>query len=395
MVARRGGHIAEAWRTHGLQPPQLEIIHRVASLGIADAANRLRQYPHEWSGGMLQRAGVVAAAAHAPPLLIADEPTSALDADHALSVLDQLRSLNAALLLISHDLHLVARYAGRIAVCHEGRIVESGGASEILRRPQHPYTQLLLDAAPGEVGQDAILSHPSDEAVVVEARGIGKAYGRRGNPIHAVRDFDLRVRRGEVVGICGPSGCGKSTLLRLLGTIETPTNGAVLLDGEPATQAGTSRLFGERARGGFVMPIFQDPVSSLDRRWPVWRTVTEPLMAKHRLKKPPRNERLLVAREYLSHVGLTGIGLEARPDELSVGQCQRVAIARALAAKPGLIVADEPTSALDAVIAASVLRLLKEAAEAGTGIVIVSHDRQLLHALCHRVLKMEEGVLKE
>lgn len=142
-LARVYDHVAEAWRARGLPPPQDNIITRMESLGIARAADRLRQYPHEWSGGMLQRAGVAAAAAHHPPLMIADEPTSALDADHADSVLSQLRSLDAALLLISHDLYLVARYADRLAVCRDGRIVETGGADEILQRPRHPYTTEL------------------------------------------------------------------------------------------------------------------------------------------------------------------------------------------------------------------------------------------------------------
>lgn len=385
-------HVAEAWRAHGLPLPLKQIINQVESLGIADATNRLRQYPHEWSGGMLQRAGVAAAAAHHPSLLIADEPTSALDADHAPTVLELLRSFNASLLLISHDLNLVTKHSDRIAVCLEGRIIESGSTSEILQRPQHPYTTKLLAASPSS--QPGVFAPISDKAdVVVEAIGIGKAYGQNGNSIHAVRRVDLRVRRGEIVGICGPSGCGKSTLLRILATIETPTEGSIFLGGELATSARTNRLLSYNARNGFVMPIFQDPVSSLDRRWPIWRTVTEALMAKHRPEKPSREHRQSISLDFLRRVGLDAIAPEVRPGELSVGQCQRVAIARALVAEPKLIVADEPTSALDAVNAASVLRLLKQAADSGMGIVIVSHDRTLLDALCNRVLEMRDGII--
>jgi len=378
-LARVFDHVAEAWRAHGLAPPQEKIIQQVEALGIADAENRLRQYPHEWSGGMLQRATIAAATAHQPPLLIADEPTSALDAEHAQSVLELLRSFNSALLLISHDLNLVAQYADRIAVCLDGQIVETGATTEILRQPRHPYTQKLLNSPPQLAGD------PFRERgeVVLEASGVSKKYHRQRDSIRAVNRASLLVRRGEVVGICGPSGCGKSTLLRLLGTIEPPTEGRVLFGGKPG------------ARGGFVMPIFQDPISSLDARWPVWRTVTEPLLAVHRRSKPSREERRRIARERLAAVGLAEIDLDARPAELSVGQCQRVAIARALVAEPALIVADEPTSALDAVIANEILQRLAEAAAAGTAIILVSHDRRMLNAFCHRVLTMREGNLQE
>jgi peptide/nickel transport system ATP-binding protein len=378
-LARVAGHVAEAWRAHGLPPPRGKIIHQLEALGINDAGDRIEQYPHEWSGGMLQRATIAAATAHQPPLIIADEPTSALDADHTQAVLELLRSLNTALLLISHDLNLVAQYADRIAVCQNGHIVESGATGEILRQPRHPYTMRLLNSSP----QSMVISSTVSGEVILEATGITKTYRRSGHSIRAVNGVNLRVRQGEIVGICGPSGCGKSTLLRLLGKMEPPTKGRVLPGGKPA------------ARGGFVMPIFQDPISSLDPRWAIWRTLTEPLMAKHRRPKPMRQERLGIARERLASVGLAEIDLEARPAELSVGQCQRIAIARALLAEPSLIVADEPTSALDAIIAGEILRRLAEAAAAGTAIVLVSHDRRILNAMCHRVLTMREGILQE
>lgn len=328
---------------------------------------------------MLQRAIIAAATAHQPPLLIADEPTSALDADHAQTVLELLRSLNTALLLISHDLNLVARHADRIAVCLDGQIVETGATTEILRQPRHPYTQKLLNST-----LQAVAAPLSDAGeFVLEAAGISKTYHRQGHSIRAVNRASLRVRRGEIVGICGPSGCGKSTLLRLLGTMEKPAEGAVKFGGKPVAQ------------GGFVMPIFQAPVSSLDPRWPVWRTVTEPLLAGHRRNTPSRKDRRQIAQRRLESVGLAGIDPEARPGELSVGQCQRVAIARALLAEPALIVADEPTSALDAVIANEILQRLAAAAAAGTAIILVSHDRRMLNTFCHRVLTMREGTLQE
>ncbi|NJM08673.1 ABC transporter ATP-binding protein [Candidatus Gracilibacteria bacterium] len=229
--------------------------------------------------------------------------------------------------------------------------------------------------------------------LVVEARQVAQQYGRGARAVAAVRAASMAVRQGEIVGIAGPSGCGKSTLLRLLATIETPASGTVLLNGTLATQGGSTRLYSPLARNGFVMPIFQDPLGSLDRRWPIWRTIAEPLTAPHRAARLSAAQQRSIAQEHLSHVGLAHIDPDARPAELSVGQCQRIAIARALVAAPGLIIADEPTSALDASIAAAILRLLATTARNGTAIVIVSHDRPLLDLLCDRVLTMHDGVL--
>ena len=381
-LARVEDHIAEAWRAHRMRPPRERIFDQLTQMGIPDAAARARQYPHEWSGGMLQRATIAAAAAHRPALLVADEPTSALDADNARGVLELLRTRQAALLLISHDLNLVARFADRVSIMKEGRILESGATDEILRRPQHHYTRELLAASPRAIGGDGELVDRR-EGVALEATALCKTYRQRGRSLLAVDRASLRVRRGEILGICGPSGSGKSTLLRLLAAIEPPTGGSIAFGGKPVPDAG------------YVMPIFQDPVGSLDARWPVWRTITEPLLASHRKERPARAARRELARERLGAIGLAGIDPEARPAELSVGQCQRIAILRALLAEPAVLLADEPTSALDALHAGAILRLLRNAAAAGTAIILVSHDRQLLQAACHRVLQMREGALKE
>jgi peptide/nickel transport system ATP-binding protein len=454
-------HVAEAWHAHGQTPPPGRIATLLSALGIHQAAEQIRRYPHQWSGGMLQRATIAAAAAHQPVLIIADEPTSALDADRADSTLAALRATGAAILLVSHDIGVVQRHADRVAVCYAGRIVEIGACAEVFAHPRHPYTKGLLAATPRTAqgmpiplagtppplteaiggcafaprcafAQPACLHHdpplhngvacpvlhPPDGAnaisivrepealpppkgtlrsslltPVVEARHVAQHYGRGLRTVYAVREASLAVHPGEIVGIAGPSGCGKSTLLRLLATIETPSSGEVWLNGELATRGGSQRLFSAAARNGFVMPIFQDPLGSLDRRWPIWRSLTEPLTASHRAERPDEQRRRVIARERLAEVGLAHIDLEARPGELSVGQCQRIAIARALTAEPRLLIADEPTSALDASVAAAILRLLAGAAQNGTTIVIVSHDRPLLDVLCDRVLTMEEGVL--
>lgn len=386
-------HVAEAWRAHGMRPPDEAITTALESLGIGDAAKVARKYPHQWSGGMLQRATIAAANAHHPKLIVADEPTSALDSDRADAVLAALRSTGAAVLLVSHDVSIVGRHADRIAVCQTGRIVEIGEAATVLRRPQHPYTISLLNAVP-RAGERLSAPFDARAETALEAKEVSRVYGKATGIVRAVVKAGLRVRRGEIVGIYGPSGCGKSTLLRVLATIEMPTAGTVNLGGARATKEGTKSL-NVAARDGFVMPVFQDPVSSLDRRWPIWRIITEPLMAKHRKNHPSRAARREIARARLAEVGLAQVELEARPGELSVGQCQRVSIARALVAEPALIVADEPTSALDASTSAIVLRLLAAIAESGVAIVIVSHDRAMLNALCHRVLSMRDGVLED
>lgn len=453
-------HVAEAWHAHDQAPPRGRIGAALEHLGIAEAARRMRRYPHQWSGGMLQRATIAAAAAHQPLVIIADEPTSALDADRADATLAALRETGAAILLVSHDIGMVARHADQVAVCYAGRIVEIGPSAEVMGQPRHPYTRGLLAATPRAgaglplplAGTPPKLStpitgcafaprcafaapachnhdpplidgvacpvlNPTGEtkvpdqdgeapetqpfppiqrapaaAVVLQARQVAKYYDRGSRAVAAVREASLTVRRGEIVGVSGPSGCGKSTLLRLLATIEIPSAGEVLLDGAPASRGGTPRLLSPLARNGFVMPIFQDPLGSLDARWPIWRSVTEPLTAPHRDRRLSVAQRRAIAREQLEAVGLTHIDLDARPRELSVGQCQRVAIARALTAEPRLIIADEPTSALDASVAAAILRLLAMTIHNGTAMVVVSHDRPLLNVLCDRVLTMDNGV---
>lgn len=223
----------------------------------------------------------------------------------------------------------------------------------------------------------------------LSASGLGKRYGSGGGAVHAVRDVDLTVAPGEIVGIHGASGSGKSTLLRLLAGVECPTTGEVRIAGRAVS---APRRHVERLPGA-VMPVFQDPVGSLDPRWPVWLSVTEPLTAPHRSDRPNRATRRALAVDRLATVGLAGLDPDARPGELSRGQCQRVAVLRALIAEPAVVLADEPTSALDVSVAAGILHLLAGAARAGTALVLVSHDIAVLDVLCDRVLAMRHGVL--
>jgi peptide/nickel transport system ATP-binding protein len=370
-------HINEASIAHRLPVDDSAIDTRVTALDIPDAATRLKDRPNQWSGGMLQRASICAATIHDPELVVADEPTSALDADLADGVLHTIRRASRSVLLISHDLRLVESHAETIAVLHEGRIVETETTTTLIAAPTHDYSRQLLTAA------DTIrTSIPSDRrdatgSDVVTINDVAVTYRSGSRDIHALSHASLTVAAGEIVGIAGPSGSGKSTLLRIASGIEVPDSGTVrFANGQPAPPRG------------YVMPIFQDPVASLDRRWPIWRSITEPLTTTMRLTKA---ERITRARDALDRVRLEHIDPHRLPGQLSVGQCQRVAIARALIARPRLIVADEPTASLDVTTAAEILDLLRSVREDGVAIAMVSHDETLLAALADRVVRVHAG----
>lgn len=364
-------HVAEGWRCHGQDVTWSKIASRLTALGVTKAQTRMRQHPHSWSGGMLQRASIAAAGALSPPLVIADEPTSALDADRAQSVLTALRSLGAAVILISHDMDLVLRNADHMGVLHGGRLVEQGPPDRLSAAPAQAETRRLLAAlAPLPARQKPMGAKPLLKLSDVSAR-----YDR--GQIVALEKASLSVRPGEIVGLQGPSGCGKSTLLRLAMGLESPSSGAI-----------------ERAdilsRPGAIIPVFQDPVGSLVPHWPIWRSVAEPLTAPGR-PMASRSHRRTAVTEALAQVGLAEIDPNARPSELSVGQCQRIALARAVIARPAMIVADEPTSALDSTSTWRVSTLLRDAAENGTAVLIVSHDSAFLNRLADRVITMADG----
>lgn len=364
-------HLAEAWRCHGLVQDWYEIAQRLEALGVDRAATRMVQHPHTWSGGMLQRASITAAAALDCPLIIADEPTSALDANRAQAVMDALRALGRAVLLISHDVELVLRNADRISVLHHGRLVETGTPGRLRRAPAHAETRRLLNALSPLPSRSVKPPTPR----LLQLSNVSVHYDR--GRVHAIEDASLEIAAGEIVGLQGPSGCGKSTLLRLVMGLESPTSGCVFR--APALTAPAA-----------ILPVFQDPVSSLVPHWPIWRSVAEPLTAPHQ-PRLGRIDLMAGARVALASVGLDTIDPEARPNELSMGQCQRAALARAMIARPALITADEPTSALDSPSTHRISMLLRAAAEAGTAVLIVSHDQRLLARLADRVIAMTQG----
>lgn len=373
-------HIEEAWRAHRAAVPPGAVEQRMSALGIDAAATRLRDRPHQWSGGMLQRASISAATVHDPELVLADEPTSALDAELADGVLHAVRRASRSLLLISHDLRLVENHADRVAVLRDGRIVETGRTGSIITTPRHEYTSQLLTAADSirPAPRPAADSYrPSATPPVVTIDRVSVSYRSGTAAIQALHDASLTVHAGEIVGIAGPSGAGKSTLLRIASGIEPPESGTVTFAGGQAS-----------APRGYVMPVFQDPVASLDRRWPIWRSITEPATVTARLSRP---ERLRLASEALARVRLGGLDPHRRPGQLSVGQCQRVAIARALIARPSLIVADEPTASLDVTTAAEIIDLLRLTRASGLAIALVSHDEALLAAVADRIVRIRDG----
>lgn len=364
-------HVAEAWRSHGLATSWHDIGTRLTALGVPEATRKMAQHPHTWSGGMLQRASIAAASGLAPPLIIADEPTSALDADRAQSVLDRLKALGCAILLISHDIGLAMKNADEVAVLLDGQIVERGTPNTLKDNARHPETKRLLEALTPLPRRQKQTSAKR----LLTAKAVSMRYDR--DKVNALTSAGLEIGVGEIVGLQGPSGCGKSTLLRLVMGLELPTGGSIW----------RSEVL---QPPGAILPIFQDPVGSLVPHWPLWRSIAEPLTAPGgvRLSKAARRQKAIAA---MASVGLGDCDPDARPSELSVGQCQRVAIARATLRSPPLIVADEPTSALDSLSTWRVSTLLRTAADAGSAVLIVSHDSAFLARLADRVIEMREG----
>ncbi|RQR26263.1 ABC transporter ATP-binding protein [Burkholderia sp. Bp9142] len=379
------------------------------SVGIDDPERRLPQYPHQLSGGLRQRVLIGTAIAGGASLLIADEPTTALDMTvqrQILSLLRARRDAGDAVLLISHDLAVVAELADRVLVMRAGQIVEQGPARDVLTAPAHPYTRQLLAAIPTPASRGFRLSaHPAaDDAAPAPAAGrvplppkqieagtrvltvdaLTKRYGGANAPA-AVDGVSFSLARGETIGIVGESGSGKSTVARIvLGLIE-PDSGAVTLDGKPWSGAPEAIRRARRAR---LQLIAQDPYSSFDPRYSVGQIIGESLDAIG-IRGDARRRRVL---QLLDEVRLGAGCIDRYPRELSGGQRQRVAIARAFAPSPALLVADEPVSALDVSIQAQVLDLLADLqAEHGTAMLFISHDLGVIHHVADRILVMRRG----
>ncbi len=397
-----GDQVAETARIHGGFSAAAARERAAATLervGLPPQRIGLERYPHELSGGQRQRVAIALAVALAPRLLIADEPTTALDVTTQAQILELLAELAArdrmALLLISHDLAVVASVARRLAILHAGRIVEQGATLAVLRAPAHDYTRALVRdfTLPAAVPRT-----PSAAPPLLAADGIVRAYrmARRGffgrAPLRrAVDGVTLAIAPGERVGLVGESGSGKSTLVRALLGLEAPEAGSVRIEGERFT--GASAATARRLRR-IVQVVFQDPYGSLNPRHRVGRIVAEPLQLLGAALPAAERERRVAAA--LTDVGLEAADARRRPHEFSGGERQRIAIARALVVGPRLLILDEAVSALDASLRSQILALLLALSAArGLAYLFVSHDLGVVRAITDRTLVMRSGRIVE
>ena len=392
---------------------------RIAGLlseaGLPDAATRARQFPHEFSGGMRQRALIAIGLACRPDLLIADEPTSALDVTVQKRILDHLHmltdSLGTAVLFITHDLGLAAERAQHIVVMYKGQVVESGPSLEVLQHPQHPYTKRLVAAAPSLASQriisakergenaDALLDHhiagestleKSEHIITVDHLTKEFKLPRKKEMFKAVDDVSFSIKKGTTLAIVGESGSGKSTVANMVLHLLKPTSGKVFYEGRDTSTFKAKDLLGFRRH---VQPVFQNPYGSLDPMYSIFRSIEEPLRIHKIGDSKWRANRV---KELLDMVEMPASVMGRYPNELSGGQRQRIAIARAMALDPDVIVCDEAVSALDVLVQDQVLRLLNDLqAEKGLSYLFITHDLAVVRQIADEVVVMQHGKLVE
>ena len=423
LMAEHAGQAGHADRAQKAAPSaggHIDVNEQVALLleqaGLPEASRRAKQYPHEFSGGMRQRALIAIGLAARPDLLIADEPTSALDVTVQRRILDHLqtlvRELGTAMLFITHDLGLAAERAEHIVVMHRGRVVESGPSLEVLQDPRHPYTQRLVKAAPSlasrriesahargiQVTDDELLgaslgSSATEEILRVEhLTKVFEVRGAKGKDktLTAVDDVGFGIRKGTTTALVGESGSGKSTVANIILNLIDPTSGKVFHDGVDLSTLGPKELFALRR---IMQPVFQNPYGSLDPMYSIFRVVEEPLRV-HGIGTAKEREARVA--ELLDMVSLPRSVMRRYPHELSGGQRQRVAIARALALKPEIVVLDEAVSALDVLVQAQILRLLSDLqSELELTYLFITHDLAVVRQIADDVVVMEHGRIVE
>ena len=398
----------------------------LAAVRMPRPDEHLRQYPHELSGGMLQRVMIAGALTSSPRLLICDEPTTALDVTTQAEILavlaEQRASRGMGMLFITHDLNLAATICDRVYVMSAGRVEEQGDARQVFRNPQAAYTKRLVAATPtivvagdeitgfdaaadvagrvsaaapaiSDVGEADAFTAPAPIEPMLVASGVSKTYPRRGKePVHAVVDASIEIAPGGALGIVGESGSGKSTLARMIVGLEQADAGDIRIAGRDRTAAPTTRR--ERlAHARSVQMVFQDPYLSLDPRMTAGRAIEDALRLHTRLTTADARTRVV---DLLDHVGLGDRHAQARPRTLSGGQRQRVAIARALAIEPDVLVMDEATSALDVSVQAQVLSVVERIRrERGLTVLFISHDLAVVRRLCDETVVMKTGEIVE
>lgn len=416
-VWRIGTQIKESLKANNVVPGS-EMHARVSQLleeaGLPDAERRSKQYPHEFSGGMRQRALIAMGLAARPKLLIADEPTSALDVTVQKRILDHLESLThqlgTAVLFITHDLGLAAERAEHLVVMHRGRIVESGPSLDILRHPQHPYTQRLVKAAPSlasarirsalEEGVEteelmAGAANLTEAEEVIRVEGLTKVFdvrGAKGDKKHlkAVDNVSFGLRKGSTLALVGESGSGKSTVANMVLNLLDPTEGKVFYKGTDLSTLNNKQLFDMRRN---LQVVFQNPYGSLDPMYSIFRCIEEPLKL-HKIGN--RKERENRVAELLDMVSMPRSTMRRYPNELSGGQRQRIAIARALALDPEVIVLDEAVSALDVLVQNQIITLLAELQERlQLSYLFITHDLAVVRQTADEVVVMQHGKMVE
>ncbi len=415
-VWKIGYQVRETLKANGRPDGPEDVARVLAEAGLPDAARRAKQYPHEFSGGMRQRALIAIGLSCQPKLLIADEPTSALDVTVQRRILDHLDTmtteLGTSVLLITHDLGLAAERADKVIVMYQGNVVEAGPSLELLRNPQHPYTRRLVESAPslasrriqvakeqgveaGDLLAPAAAAQSRVQDEVLQIKNLRKIYKlRQGlgqtSDFAAVDDVSFSVKRGTTTAIVGESGSGKSTVAKMVLQLEKPTEGKIIFDGVDTAGLKGKDLFKFRRR---VQPIFQDPYGSLDPMYNIFRTIEEPLRV-HKIGNAASREKKV--RELLDQVALPQSMMQRYPNELSGGQRQRIAIARALALDPEVIICDEAVSALDVLVQAQVLNLLADLQDnLGLTYLFITHDLAVVRQIADHVCVMEKGQLVE
>ncbi|AZS35716.1 Glutathione import ATP-binding protein GsiA [Microbacterium lemovicicum] len=392
-IMRIGDQIEESLRIHGVDrdAARLRVRELLEQVGISDPERARRRFPHEFSGGMRQRVVIATALANSPSLLIADEPTTALDVTVQAQVLNLLlemrRELGIAILLITHDMGVVADTCDEVLVMNGGRVVESGPVGAVLTTPKDAYTRRLLAAIPDLTAPTR--PAPPASTAVLQAREVRTVIGGSRHGHVAVDGVSLSIARGETLGLVGESGCGKSSLSKTLVGLLPAASGSIELRGSDVTAMTTK----DRARlSDSVQYVFQDPLASLNPR----RTVAQSLEEAIETARGPRRDPRARSTELLERVGLGPESLDRYPHAFSGGQRQRIGIARALAADPEIIILDEPVSALDVSIQAQVLDLLVELQDdLGVGYLFISHDLAVIRSISHRVMVMRAGRIVE
>ena len=429
-----GFQVEEAVRANGIAKGRKEVKKRAVEVlkeaGLSDAERRLKQYPHQFSGGMRQRVLIGMGLAANPKLLIADEPTSALDVTVQRVILDHLETLtrdsNTAVIFITHDLGLAAERAEQLVVMYKGQVVESGPSVEILQNPLHPYTQRLVAAAPSlasrriqATGADLVdIEHRAEAdsnldliAQAASRAEAQKAEGHRGNAIvvddvtkvfkirqgsgrsidfTAVDKVSFNVERGTTTALVGESGSGKSTVAKMLLKLEEATSGNIVIDGDTINGLKGRELLALRRR---MQPVFQDPYGSLNPLQSIGNIISEPLRVH---KVGDRKTQRARVKELLDQVSLPQMVVSRYPNELSGGQRQRIAIARALALKPDIVILDEAVSALDVLVQAQILQLLAELQEElKLTYLFITHDLAVVRVIADNVAVMQSGKIVE